>query len=94
MFFYTVADGGVIRATREKMIMGRPGAASQYRGPFQVDEDIALAELEQTRAASGYHAFTAGAGIFCAITRPGQVLTGDAPDELTRKIRAHWQTMQ
>jgi hypothetical protein len=51
VFFPTVADGGVIRATREKMIMGRPAAASQYRGPFQVDEDVALAELEQERAA-------------------------------------------
>ena len=58
--------------------MGRPAAASQYRGPFQVDENVALAELEQTRAAGGYRAFTAEAGIWCAITRAGQVLTGDA----------------
>jgi hypothetical protein len=94
VFFPTVADGGVIRATREKMIMGRPAAASQYRGPFQVDEDVALAELEQEWAAGGYHAFTAEAGIWYAITSAGQILTGGAPDELARKIRAHWQTMQ
>jgi len=73
---------------------GGPAAASQHRGPFQVDEDAALVGLEQAWAAGGYHGFTAGAGIWCAITSAGQVLAGGTADELARKIRAHWQAMQ
>ena len=79
-------------ATREKMIMGR--AASQHRGPFQVDEDVALAELEQAWAAGGYHGFSADGGTWSAISGAGEVLTGVTPDELDRAIRGHWQAMQ
>jgi len=74
--------------------MGRPATASQHRGPFQVDEDVALAELEQAWAAGGCHGFTAEADTWCAITSAGQVLTDGTPDELARKIRAHSQAMQ
>jgi hypothetical protein len=42
----------------------------------------------------GYHAFSADHGIWSAIGSAGEVLTGSTPDELDRKIRAHWQAMQ
>jgi hypothetical protein len=69
-------------------------AASPRRGPFQVDEEAALAELEQAWANGGYHAFSADGGTWCAISSAGEVLTGSTPDELDQKIRAHWQAMQ
>jgi len=72
--------------------MGR--AASPHRGPFQVDEDAVLAELEQAWAAGGYHAFSADGGTWCTISSTGEVLTGGTPDELERVIRVHWQAMQ
>jgi hypothetical protein len=68
--------------------------AGQRRGVFDVDEDRALAELEQAWADGGYHGFSADDGTWCAISSAGDVLTGDTPDALTRKIRAHWQAMQ
>jgi hypothetical protein len=64
------------------------------RGVFEVDQDAALAELELAWAAGGYHGFSAGGGTWCAVTSAGEVLTGTTPDELSRAIRAHWQTMQ
>ncbi len=69
-------------------------AARQRRGVFAVDEDAALAELELAWAGGGYHGFSAGDGTWSAISRAGEVLTGDTPDALIRKIRAHWQAMQ
>ena len=72
--------------------MGR--AAGPHRSPFQVDEEAALAELEQAWTSGGYHGFTADGGTWCAITSAGQVLTGSTPDELAAAIRAHWQAMQ
>lgn len=66
-------------------------AAAASRGPFAVDEDAALAELELAWAAGGYRAFSADRGTWSAITSAGAVLTGATPDELDRKIRAHWQ---
>ena len=69
-------------------------AAPQRRGVFAVDEDAALAELELAWADGGYHGFSAGDGTWSAISSAGEVLTGDTPDALTRKIRAHWQAMQ
>jgi hypothetical protein len=74
------------------MIMGR--AASPHRSPFQVDEEAALAELEQAWTSGGYHGFSADGGTWCAITSAGQVLTGSTPDELARAIRAHWLALQ
>jgi hypothetical protein len=74
------------------MIMGR--AADPHRGPFQVDEEAALAELELAWAAGGYHGFSADGGTWCVISSAGQVLTGGTPDELARAIRADWQAMQ
>ncbi len=69
-------------------------AARQRRSVFAVDENAALAELELAWADGGYHGFSAGGGTWSAISSAGEVLTGDTPDALTRKIRAHWQAMQ
>jgi hypothetical protein len=69
---------------------GRP----KQRDPFAVDEDAALAELELAWAGAGYHGFSADGGTWSAITSAGDVLTGDTPDALNRKIRAHWQAWQ
>jgi hypothetical protein len=66
----------------------------QRRGVFDVDEDRALAELELAWAGGGYHGFNADGGTWSAISSAGDVLTGDTPDALTQKIRAHWQAMQ
>jgi hypothetical protein len=64
------------------------------RDVFAVDEDRALAELELTWAAGGYHGFSVDGDIWAAITSAGDVLTGDTPDALNCKIWAHWQAMQ
>jgi hypothetical protein len=69
-------------------------AAPQRRSVFAVDENAALAELELAWADGGYHGFSAGDGTWSAISSAGEVLTGDTPDALTTKIRAHWQAMQ
>ena len=69
-------------------------AARQRRGVFAVDEDAALAELELAWADGGYHGFSAGEGAWSTISSAGEVLTGETPDALTQKIRAHWQAMQ
>ena len=74
--------------------MGRAAAASGERDPFAVDEDRALAELELAWADGGYHGFSVDDGLWSAISRAGDVLTGDTPDALTGRIRAHWQAMQ
>ena len=74
--------------------MGRAAAASGQRDPFEVDEEAALAELELAWSDGGYHAFSAGGGLWCAVSSAGEVLTGDTPDALDRAIRAHWQAMQ
>ena len=68
--------------------------AARQRGVIAVDENAALAELELAWADGGYHAFSADDGIWSAISSAGEVLTGDTPDALTRKIQAHWQAMQ
>lgn len=72
----------------------KEGAAGQRRAVFAVDEDAALAALEEAWAEGGYHAFGVDDGLWSAIGGAGQVLTGSTPDELDRKIRAHWQEMQ
>ena len=69
-------------------------AARQQRGVFSVDENAALTELELAWADGGYHGFSAGDDTWSAISSAGEMLTGDTPDALTRKIRAHWQAMQ
>ena len=75
--------------------MGRAVAANaQPKDPFAVDEDRALAELELAWPEGGYHGFTVGDGIWCAISSAGEVLTGSTPDALNRTIRAHWQAMR
>jgi len=72
----------------------KTGAVGQRRAVFAVDEEAALAALEQAWAEGGYHAFSADDGTWSAIGSAGEVLTGATPDELDRKIRAHWQEMQ
>jgi hypothetical protein len=76
--------------------MGRvaSSADTQPCGPFAVDRDRALAELELAWSEGGYHGFTAAGGTWCAITSAGEVLTGATPDELASAIRAHWQAMR
>ena len=75
--------------------MGRAVAANaQPKDPFAVDEDRVLAELELAWSDGGYHGFTVGDGIWCAISSAGEVLTGSTPDALNRAIRAHWQAMR
>jgi hypothetical protein len=63
-------------------------------GVFAVDTETALAELKLTWAPGGYHGFTADGGIWSVISSAGDVLTGATPDELDRKMRAHWQALQ
>ena len=72
----------------------KAGTAGQRRAVFTVDEDAALAALEQAWADGGYHAFSVDHGTWSAVGSAGEVLTGSTPDELDRKIRAHWQEMQ
>ena len=78
--------------------MGRAAAADggsvPPRGPFAVDQDRALAELELAWSEGGYHGFTAADGTWCAITSAGEVLTGATPDELASAIRVHWRAMR
>ena len=69
-------------------------AGGQRRGVFEVDEDRALAELEQAWADGGYHGFSVDDGLWSAISSAGDVLTGGTPDALDTAIRAHWQAMQ
>ena len=64
------------------------------RGPFAVDRDRALAELELAWSEGGYYGFTAADATWCAITSAGEVLTGATPDELASAIRAHWRAMR
>ena len=68
--------------------------AGQRRAVFAVDQDAALAALEEAWADGGYHAFSVDHGTWSAISSAGQVLTGATPDELDRKIRAYWQARQ
>jgi hypothetical protein len=81
--------GGIIMTGTAK-----GGTAGQRRAVFAADEDAALAALEETWADGGYHASGVGHGTRSAIGSAGEVLTGATPDELDRKIRAHWQEMQ
>jgi hypothetical protein len=89
---------GIGTNTEEKTIMGRTapadGASAPSRGPFAVDQDRALAELELAWSEGGYHGFTAAGGTWCAITSSGEVLAGATPDELARAIRADWETLR
>ena len=53
-----------------------------------------LAELEREWADGGYHGFSADGGLWSAVSSNGDVLTGDTPDALDQRVRAHWQAMQ
>ena len=76
------------------MTAARQATQGQQRGVFEVDQERALAELELAWADGGYHGSCADGGPWSAISSAGDVLTGDTPDALTQKIRAHWQAMQ
>ncbi len=69
------------------------GVVGPRRGVFDVDADAALAELELAWADGGYHGFCVADGLWSAISSAGEVFTGDTPDALTQKIRAHWQAL-
>jgi len=62
----------------------RAGAAGQWRAVFAVDEEAALAALQEAWADGGYHAFGVEDEFWSAISSAGEVLTGSTPDELTR----------
>ena len=70
------------------------GIAAGRRDVSAVGEDAALAEPRTHTGRWRLPRLHAGDGIWPAISGAGQVLTGAAPDELDRKIRAHWQAMQ
>jgi hypothetical protein len=72
---------------------GQAGGSQPHR-VFEVDEGRALAELELAWVDGGYHGFSADGGTWSAVSSAGDVLTGETPDALNRKIRAHWQAMQ
>jgi hypothetical protein len=64
-------------------------------GTFAVNKETALAELELAWADGGYHGFCVVDGsLWSAISSAGEVLTGNTPDELDQKVRAHWQARQ
>ena len=69
-------------------------AEGTRRGVFEVDEDAALAALEEAWAEGGYYGFSVDHGAWLAISSDGEVLTGTTPDGLDQQIRAHWQEMQ
>jgi hypothetical protein len=81
--------GGIIMTGTAKAAVAR-----QRRAVFAVDEDAALAALEEAWADGGYYAFSVDHGTWSAVSSAGEVLTGATPDELDRKIRARWQAMQ
>ena len=89
----TAAPAG--QAVRQIGDDGQPQSRSQPRGVFEVDEDAAVAELEQAWADGGYHGFCVlEHSLWSAITSSGEVLTGSTPDGLDQQIRAHWQALQ
>jgi hypothetical protein len=71
-----------------------PTTGDLQRRMLVMDEDRAVAALELAWAENGYHGFSANDGLWSAISSAGEVLTGDTPDALTRKIWTHWQAMQ
>jgi len=71
----------------------KAGPAGQRRAVLAVDEDAALAALEQAWAQGDYDGFGAGHGTW-SIGGAGEVLPGATPGELDPKIRAHWQETQ
>ena len=54
----------------------RADAAGQRRAVFAVDEEVALAALEEAWADGGYHAFGVEDEFWSAISSAGEVLTG------------------
>jgi len=81
--------GGIIMTSTAKAAVAR-----QRHAVFAVDEDAALAALEEAWADGCHHAFSVDHGTWSAVSSAGEVLTGATPDELDQKIRACWQAMQ
>jgi hypothetical protein len=63
-----------------------PATGDLQRKVLEMDEDRAVAALELAWADGGYHGFSADDGLWSAISSAGDVLTGDTPDALTRKM--------
>ncbi len=63
-------------------------------GPFSVNAEAALIELELSWRPAGYHDFRFQDGVYSA--RPGDedVFTGGTPDALGQEIRKHWLVWQ
>ena len=74
------------------MIKGATSCANTLA--HRLGGNFGLAALELAWAHGGYHGFSADGGLWSAISNAGDVLTGDTPDALAQKIRAHWQAMQ
>jgi len=63
-------------------------------GPFAVNAEAALIELELSWRPAGYHDFRFQDGVYSA--RPGDedVFTGGTPDTLGQEIRKNWLVWQ
>jgi hypothetical protein len=72
----------------------RPTTGDRQGTVLEMDEDRTLAGLELAWGDDGYHGFSVDDGLWSTISSAGEVLTGDTPDALSRKIKAHWQAMQ
>jgi hypothetical protein len=70
------------------MAQARPGVFDD------VDDDSALAGLEEKWTPAGYHGFGVDHGTWSVMTSNGTAMTGDSCDDLDQKIEAHWQEMQ
>jgi hypothetical protein len=94
--FPTVADDGVIQATREKMIMGGPAGDGQQRGVFTVDTDRALEAFRVTWGNAYAVCFDDAIEMDGARWQAWRLgghsirLAGTTPDELNTAIRADW----
>jgi hypothetical protein len=88
-----ISDHEQRQARKDAVMAARQLAGRQKRGVFEVDARPSAA-LELAWANGSYHGFSADGGLWSAISNAGDVLTGDTPDALTQKIRAHWQAME
>ena len=72
----------------------KAGVAGQRRDVFAVDQDAALAALKDAWTEGGYHAFSVDDENLVGDRQRRRGTDRCHPDELDRKIRAHWQEMQ
>jgi hypothetical protein len=77
--------------------MTAPRATPVPGGVFDVDPARTIDELERTWGPAGYRAFTFDPlnKQWTALDRTGELaFSAGTPDELSVKIREHWQAMQ